>query len=384
MADDSPRERPGGARPVADLPFEGPHARIEETVRRWAAELMSSRPLAALGQVPLATIASEAPGLCEQLIGALRSERELDVLLGLVPAAHGQADAYPAKLAAIAGAHDGRAVVEAVESLRGVVWEALIEESLAPGQSGRARERLLGDLSDRLAHVCALLAAHAVVSPPSGLDASGDPPPRAASAGAADSSRIVILDEGPEEAEDRSAQRAAAAPPEARPQDVGELPGAEIEIRDARGAEGPSAWIHSIGRQLERFGRDGLAFAVVLMEVDGGAVRPDEETLERVLGRELREAGGGTLTRERPGRYWLVVPRADRIGAHALAARLEQALLAAGASRRTPLRVLSGTALCPEDGVGAAALAAHADVGLYAARWESRSAGTLGAAEGSS
>jgi hypothetical protein len=28
--------------------------------------------------------------------------------------------------------------------------------------------------------------------------------------------------------------------------------------------------------------------------------------------------------------------------------------------------------VCPEDGTQAAALAAHADVGLYAARWEAR------------
>ena len=43
----------------------------------------------------------------------------------------------------------------------------------------------------------------------------------------------------------------------------------EIAIRDARGEAGPAAWIRSIGEHLDRFERDGLPFAVVLMEVAG-------------------------------------------------------------------------------------------------------------------
>lgn len=116
------------------------------------------------------------------------------------------------------------------------------------------------------------------------------------------------------------------------------------------------------------------------MEVDGLRARGEEwGELERVLASELREAGGGTLTRERPGRYWLLVPRADRIGAHALASRLEHAVFAALAPRGATVVVASGTAVCPEDGRQASALAAHADVGLYAARWEARSGAGRGA-----
>jgi len=43
--------------------------------------------------------------------------------------------------------------------------------------------------------------------------------------------------------------------------------------------------------------------------------------------------------------------------------------VASGASHRgVPLAVTIGSAVCPDDGTDAAALAARADVGLYAAR----------------
>src|SRR6185312_9367569 len=146
--------------------------------------------------------------------------------------------------------------------------------------------------------------------------------------------------------------------------------GVEIAIRDARSEAGPAAWVESIGVQLERYERDTLPFAVVLMEVTGAGHA--EAEIESALGAELRVSGGGTITRERDGRWWLLAPRADRIGAHALASRLERTAVAAGSAAGATVAVASGTAVCPEDGTQAAALAAQADVGLYAARWESR------------
>jgi len=96
--------------------------------------------------------------------------------------------------------------------------------------------------------------------------------------------------------------------------------------------------------------------------------------LERVLADELAVASGGWLTRERPGRYWLLAPGTDRLGAVRLAESLR--LTVAGGTTRLGGRmaVAIGTAVCPDDGERAPALAAHADIGLYAARAEARAA----------
>jgi len=70
--------------------------------------------------------------------------------------------------------------------------------------------------------------------------------------------------------------------------------------------------------------------------------------------------------RESPGRYWLLVSKTNRAGARALAERLMYA--AQGGQREQQLELAVGTAVCPEDGRDAPALAAHADLDLYAAR----------------
>jgi GGDEF domain-containing protein len=155
----------------------------------------------------------------------------------------------------------------------------------------------------------------------------------------------------------------------------------QIEIRDERSAEGPAAWIDSIGRRLERHEQDGSPFAVLLVElVDLERLRyaePAEELsrlmslLEDALARELRPAD--SLTRERPGRYWLLAPQTDGPSAQALLERIARAVRSSVSHRGTPLEVAVGVAVCPEDGRRASELAAHADVGLYAARAAGRS-----------
>jgi GGDEF domain-containing protein len=171
-------------------------------------------------------------------------------------------------------------------------------------------------------------------------------------------------------------------------------PSRQIEIRDERAGEGPAAWIGSIGQQLQRFALDGLPFAVLLVELtemervrrEQGAAAADRLALsaEELLSGELREpaqraepgarAEPALLTRERPGRYWLLAPGADRTGAKLLAERMARALGALGVAGGRPVAVAIGTASCPQDGTEAAALAAHADVGLYAARSAVRAA----------
>jgi GGDEF domain-containing protein len=155
----------------------------------------------------------------------------------------------------------------------------------------------------------------------------------------------------------------------------------QIEIRDERSAEGPAAWIDSIGRRLERYEQDRSPFAVLLVElVDLERLRHAESAeelsrlmslLEDALARELRPAD--SLTRERPGRYWLLAPQTDGPSAQVLVERIARAVRSSASHRGTPLEVAVGVAVCPEDGRRASELAAHADVGLYAARAAGRS-----------
>jgi GGDEF domain-containing protein len=170
----------------------------------------------------------------------------------------------------------------------------------------------------------------------------------------------------------RARPREGDPPRKARPQ---------IEIRDERSAEGPAAWIYSIGRRLERYEQDRSPFAVMLVElVDLERLRHAESVeelsrlmslLEDALAGELRPAD--SFTRERPGRYWLLVPQTDGPGAQALLERIARAVRSSVSHRGTPLEVAVGVAVCPEDGRRASELAAHADVGLYAARAAGRS-----------
>jgi GGDEF domain-containing protein len=158
---------------------------------------------------------------------------------------------------------------------------------------------------------------------------------------------------------------------------------AAIQIHDTReeAPAHPSAWTHSIGRRLERYGEDHLPFAVLLIEVldiDRLAhAEPRDELarlttqVERAVGAELRPAD--VLTHEARGRYWLVTPETDAPGARRLAERLARAVRLAAQHRGVPLEVAIGISVCPEDGQDAAALAAHADVGVYAARAAGRS-----------
>jgi GGDEF domain-containing protein len=153
-----------------------------------------------------------------------------------------------------------------------------------------------------------------------------------------------------------------------------------IEIHDARieerPAAAPSAWIGSISRRLERYREDRLPFAVLLIEVlDLDRLAHVEAApelarltmhLERAIGAELRPAD--LLTQEGRGRYWLVTPETDGVGARQLAERLAGTVRLAARHRGVPLELAIGIAVCPEDGRDASTLAVHADVGVYAAR----------------
>lgn len=165
--------------------------------------------------------------------------------------------------------------------------------------------------------------------------------------------------------------------PESSPEtEITETEITEIEIKDERRERDPTAWIASIGRMLKRYEQDGLGFAVLLVElVDIERLRhaelPGEVArltglVETALANELRPAD--SLTRESPGRYWLLAPETDSSSARALAVRLAEAVRDAAGHRGAPLQIAVGVAVCPADGSRASELAAHADIALYAAR----------------
>jgi GGDEF domain-containing protein len=180
----------------------------------------------------------------------------------------------------------------------------------------------------------------------------------------------------------------APATPEREPEPADELAGrsplgdeSEIQIRDERTEEGPAAWIRSIGRELERFALEGSPFAVLLIELMEAErlkrSEPPEEVarlagqVQRTLESELwslSERAGASLTREAPGRFWLLAPGIEALSVRALAERIEHAVRRSVSHHGQPVEIAVGTAVCPADGVQAAALAAHADVALYAAR----------------
>ena len=157
------------------------------------------------------------------------------------------------------------ATVAAVEELRGVLWEVLLDQLEEP----TARE--VGDLADRLAHVCAVALAVALAVPARGMpdvpmsihDAAPAPP--LAGTGARDRAtarasqrQAIVVDE-----------LARSRLDERQPSAAARVRAGDIEIRDVRGTDGPAAWVSSIGSQLERYERDRLPFAVLLVEVVG-------------------------------------------------------------------------------------------------------------------
>ena len=466
----SPRPRP---RPLAELPEEALGADPEQLASLWAIAMIRARPLADVGEISLAALADDGPALCAQAVRALGSDIELDRLTGHGTGAERGGGAPARKLGVLAGASDALAVVAAVEALRGVLWQALLD-ALSPGLREGAGARGLADAVERLACVCAEMLSAALAHAATATSA-GEPGAAPAAGGAAatpmpsaavERRGAVIVDERAEPAEpvpepDRPRghvppRAGEPAPASARRREVGpprehepersrevdprrgyrersperpwssrhpsaarstrrgegalarvlarEEPAPEaserarqaIEIHDTRGEEGPAAWVGSIGRELELFRRNGVPFAVLLVEPLGiellrtpapsPSLRLLDDELQDALALALgvapregrarrgrgRSASAASLTRERAGRYWLLAPDVDQQAGARLADRLARAVLSVVEYRGEPLRVIVGAAFCPDDGTTAPALAAHADLGLYAARSAAR------------
>jgi GGDEF domain-containing protein len=153
----------------------------------------------------------------------------------------------------------------------------------------------------------------------------------------------------------------------------------------------------SIANEFERFEQNRLPFAVVLVELGDyerlrdaalpGGILSLTSQVERVLDEALQRVAAasdqgrgwpmGSLTCERPGRYWLVAPDTDALAAKRLASWLLRAIRPVTSRRWAPVEVTITTAVCPDDGRDAVALAAHADAGLYVTPGSERSAASI-------
>jgi GGDEF domain-containing protein len=308
-----------------------------------------------------------------------------------------------------------RRAARAAQQLCDTLWEALHEELLNPDVTR------LAQLSGRLAEVSSTVA---MLTPPVPGDAPV--PPRAPTA-AAREAQIVDAPRSSKPVSDapvsdptlgrpageRRTPPAPSAPARSRPDspaahqaaataadeyaptqlvDEQAAPTAkpmasvqpiqpEIEIRDVRREEGPSAWVSSVGRLLARHAEDGLPFAVLLVEIVDVAQLERSETphdlhglvakVESALGQGMRVSDH--LSRETLGRYWLVAPETNGTGARMLAERLARLVRTSASHRGVPMEVAIGIAVCPDDGTEAPALAARADLGVYSARATGRS-----------
>ncbi|HEY3758350.1 MAG TPA: diguanylate cyclase [Solirubrobacteraceae bacterium] len=242
----------------------------------------------------------------------------------------------------------------AAEQLCAALWDALHEELRRSPPDARGTP--VAELAVRLAQVCASVAELARRCTPLVPATTG--------------ARAAIG-----EAPESPPFPKPPALPESSPSPEPPASSEEISIRDARG-EGPSAWVRAVGDRLQHYQRDTQPFAALLVEVTEAARLSDGEPagdiaqlLARVqpaLCQELRPVDDVTL--ESPGRWWLTLAQTDAQAARAVGERLVEAICSLGGELGLAPTIAIGIASCPEDGRDAASLAAHADVGLYAAR----------------
>lgn len=161
MSDEATPHSAPRARPVADLPIPELARRCDELARAWAVALILSRPPSEIAAIPLEDLARDAPRLCEQILRALSSDAELARLTATDSQAGREDLAAGPTLGSLAAARDVPSLVAAVEALRGVLWEALLDALHRP-VFDRSDAHLLADLADRLAYVCVMTLAAAL------------------------------------------------------------------------------------------------------------------------------------------------------------------------------------------------------------------------------
>jgi GGDEF domain-containing protein len=328
-------DAPFGARrphPVADVP-PAALADGQAPAKGWLLALVAARPLRDAPALPMPDLARDAPTLCAAVLRAVGSDADLSRVQ-----AGGDLVGLAARAGELAGAGGPAATVAALASMRGALWQALLETT-APLDAATTAA-----LAERLAFVCDAVTAAA-------LGAAGD---AAADRGVAGGAAAG--------ADDGAAAAAAAGADDG----AARAAGAGFRVRDAR-----ADWEGAVDRLLA----DGRPFALLAVEADDAPrlVAADAKAaagafarVEQAVRGELRP--GYILGRDEDGRLWIVAADLGAQGARALAERLADAVAAVAPLRGAPLTVSIGLAASPADGADRDALAGRADESLYVAR----------------
>jgi len=234
---------------VAGAPLDALIADADGLARRWAIALINLRPLERIAEISLEAFAREAPPLCTLVVRSLGSDDELERITGRGSAGIREDSAPAHTLRALSGARSGPAAVEAVEALRGVLWDALLGELHWP-VADRSQSRLLADLADRLAYVCASVLAASLAQDPVAVAEEFEvvTAPRAAAVDEFDRpprrGRVVLIDEH-EDAPAGHAATSQTTPAQGREDHVAEAgrsQGAGGRGTPARSAASSGAW----------------------------------------------------------------------------------------------------------------------------------------------
>jgi GGDEF domain-containing protein len=298
---------------VADAPVEVLVTGAQSIAKGWLLALLEMAPLGQAEAVPVGDFAAGAPALCAAVARALGSDREL---ARLEPGG----DLMPLGVSAarLAGAVTPIESLAAVETLREVMWGAVRAELHHDPDP-----ELVADVGERLARVCAVVAAATV----------------------------------------------AAASGEARPPGD-ELPAVpEVAAPVAPDVEGE--WRQALAEQLDAAGRSSEPLALLLVEIED-AERLRASGAAPTLARVVRAVRGevrrpDVIALEDDGRVWIIAPGMPRQGGTGLARRV---LAAVGTveHRRVPLMATLGVAIFPDDGRDASALAEAAEEDLLSTR----------------
>ncbi len=251
----------------------------EELAKRWLLTLLAARPLRDGVRALARLFAAEAPEVCERVLRALRSDAELDRLRERRAAKPRRG---PRGIAAILGASDGPALVEAVEALRASMWGAIEDAFPTSTRRRPARSRTGSPMRAR----CWQRRSS------TGWSCRRGAPSRSARGGAG---RKPGAAEGTDEA-DRG--------PRIEMQEEGRGRGG----RSDRGpwaieppvAEDEPSWPHSVATEIERHQDPDAPFVVLVIEVVGLERLREAEERARARGASWRRCSVSFASRSAP------------------------------------------------------------------------------------
>jgi GGDEF domain-containing protein len=346
-----PRRR--RARPVGDAPVDALLARAESLTKGWLVALLEQTPLEEASAILAADLVRDGPRVCDAVVRALASD---DDLRRLEPG--GVLEPLAERAGAIAGAAGAGPVSGAIDALHAVIWSAVSDELRHP------EPEQVSELTERLTLIIELVRGAALrgVSATSGVGRS------------------------PLSAVSPAEQRVAAGEHEpvgtasmVEPPDRTKEPGRPIElVRDVEpaAARSPEAlWIGALEEEITRSERTGAPLSLLLVELEDAdrvqAVEPPDiaaATLGR-FAQAVRDAvrRPDIIASETETRAWVIARETSRSGAHALAARLGNAVRCVEPWRGAPMTVSIGLGVLGEDGRNSSSLIAAAEESRYAA-----------------